>query len=90
MSGRCSNDLGPFLLDAYKTNLEQYHGWLGKQLFNVLSKYAPNRRTLINILALGQKECEDDVIRDMQTYVIRMRSCVSRLNDFYTANNLES
>ncbi|KAJ8917656.1 hypothetical protein NQ315_005103 [Exocentrus adspersus] len=89
-SERCSPDLTPFVKNAYSETLEQYHGWLGTQLFNVLSRFAPNRRHLIYTLALDTHSKESIVISDMETFTEKMSAVVKHLTQFYKDNNLES
>lgn len=89
-SERCSPDLTAFLKNAYSETLEEYHGWLGTQLFNVLSRFAPNRRHLIYTLALDRHNRDSNVISDMQSYNQKMIACVRYLTHFYKTNNLES
>ncbi|XP_018564403.1 pleckstrin homology domain-containing family A member 8 [Anoplophora glabripennis] len=89
-SERCSPDLTGFLKTAYSETLEEYHGWLGTQLFNVLSRFTPNRRHLIYTLALDRHNRDSNVINDMQNYNQKMIACVRYLTHFYKTNNLES
>ncbi|KAJ8909552.1 hypothetical protein NQ315_010844 [Exocentrus adspersus] len=86
---RSSSDLTAFVTSAYSGTLEEYHGWLGKQLFNVLSRFAPNRNRLMYILALDKPDRDAVVIRDMKNYAGRLTSIVRRLTQFYRDNNLE-
>ncbi|KAJ8944532.1 hypothetical protein NQ318_009695 [Aromia moschata] len=89
-SERCSLDLTPFIKGAYSGTLEEYHGWLGTQLFNVLSRFAPNRRHLIYTLALEKHNRDADVIKDMEAYNEKMEGCVRKLCQFYKDHELES
>ncbi|KAJ8942219.1 hypothetical protein NQ314_010119 [Rhamnusium bicolor] len=90
LSERCSQDLTPFIKSAYSETLEPHHGWLGTQLFNVLSRFIPNRTNLIYTLALERYNQDTYVIRDMQAYTAKMMDCVRRLIQFYKDHNLES
>ncbi|KAJ8931728.1 hypothetical protein NQ314_015326 [Rhamnusium bicolor] len=90
LSERCSPDLTPLIKNAYSATLEEYHGWLGTQLFNVLSRFAPNRRHLFYTLALESSNHDSFVIRDMQAFIGKMKDCVRRLRQFYQTHNLES
>lgn len=85
-----TNDLAHFLKKAYSATLEQYHGWLGTQLFNVLSRFAPTRRQFLYTLALNKDNQEEIVIKDMQKYNQRLYATVERIIDFYNSNGLES
>ncbi|KAG5881396.1 hypothetical protein JTB14_012012 [Gonioctena quinquepunctata] len=87
---RCSNDLSPFLKKAYSETLEPFHGWLGSQLFNVLTRFAPHRKHLILNFALDKPNRDQEVINDMRSYTNKMTACVRRLTEFYIAYNLET
>ncbi|KAJ8985262.1 hypothetical protein NQ317_007047 [Molorchus minor] len=87
---QCSPDLRTLIKNAYSETLEQYHGWLGTQLFNVLSRFAPNRRHLIYTLASDQHNQDAAVIKDMKKYNEKMSGCVKKLLQFYKDHDLES
>ncbi|XP_076251787.1 pleckstrin homology domain-containing family A member 8 isoform X2 [Rhynchophorus ferrugineus] len=89
-SERCTQDLAPFLKKAYTESLEPHHGWLGTQLFNVLSRFVPNRKNLFYILALEKYHKEDRVLYDLRIYHQRMAACVAHLTRFYTTHGLEN
>ncbi|CAH2007564.1 unnamed protein product [Acanthoscelides obtectus] len=90
MSERCASDLAPFLRRAYVETLEPYHGWLGMQLFNVLSRFAPSRRQLFFTLGLDKDDMEDVVLLRMRAFNNNLRGCVRRLEVFYQDTGLES
>ncbi|RZC35792.1 GLTP domain containing protein [Asbolus verrucosus] len=85
-----TQDLSPFIKSAYKETLERYHGWLGSQLFNILSRFTPNRRHLFYTLALEKHNKDEHVIRDMRIFTQKMSMCVQKLIDFYQENELET
>ncbi|EFA09993.1 glycolipid transfer protein [Tribolium castaneum] len=85
-----TQDLSIFVKNAYKETLERYHGWLGSQLFNILSRFTPNRQQLFYQLALEKHHKEDHVLRDMRQFTLRMSSCVQKLVDFYQEHDLET
>nr|XP_023022322.1 glycolipid transfer protein-like [Leptinotarsa decemlineata] len=81
---QASSDLAPLLKKAYSETLKPFHGWLGSQLFNVLSRFAPRRKNLIFSLGLEKPNRDQDVMRDLETYNSKMMTCIRRLTDFYT------
>ncbi|CAH1379113.1 unnamed protein product [Tenebrio molitor] len=83
-------DLSPFVKNAYKETLERYHGWLGSQLFNILSRFTPNRQHLFYTLALEKHNKEEHVLRDLRMFTQRMSTCVQKLVDFYQLHDLET
>ncbi|KAJ3642538.1 hypothetical protein Zmor_025306 [Zophobas morio] len=85
-----TQDLSPFVKSAYKETLERYHGWLGTQLFNILSRFAPNRQQLFYHLGLEKHNKEEHVLRDMRVFTCRMAACVQKLVDFYREHDLET
>ncbi|XP_044271745.1 glycolipid transfer protein isoform X1 [Tribolium madens] len=85
-----TQDLSIFVKNAYKETLERYHGWIGSQLFNILSRFTPNRQQLFYQLALEKHHKEDHVLRDMRQFTLRMSSCVQKLIDFYQEHDLET
>nr|XP_023018675.1 uncharacterized protein LOC111507572 [Leptinotarsa decemlineata] len=87
---RVSNDLGTFLKKAYAETLEPFQGWLGSQLFNVLSRFTPNRRNLVFILGLEKPNRDQDVMSDLLGYNNNMMACVRRLTNFYSEYGLET
>ncbi|XP_030762695.1 pleckstrin homology domain-containing family A member 8 [Sitophilus oryzae] len=89
-TNRNTQDLAPFLKKAYSESLEPYHGWLGSQLFNVLSRFIPSRKNLFYTLALDRHNRDEHVLRDMRIYHQRMMACVARLTEFYAAHGLEN
>ncbi|CAG9767296.1 unnamed protein product [Ceutorhynchus assimilis] len=88
-SQRLVQDLTPFIKRAYSESLERYHGWLGSQLFHVISRFIPNRKSLLCTLALNRNDKEEEVIRDMKQYNLRLSRCVSKLRQFYMDHHLE-
>ncbi|XP_072391008.1 glycolipid transfer protein [Diabrotica undecimpunctata] len=84
-----SSDFGPLLKKAYTATLKSYHGWLGVQLFNILSRFMPNRKQLMFTLALDKDNHEQIVIRDMKVYTQNFSATIQRLNEFYYSNGLE-
>ncbi|XP_066151889.1 glycolipid transfer protein isoform X1 [Euwallacea fornicatus] len=88
--GRMSQDLTPFFKKAYSETLEPHHGWLGTQLFNVMSRFAPSRGHLFYTLALDSHDKEDQVLQDMRQYHQRLSACVIRLSEFYAEHQLEN
>ncbi|VEN34588.1 unnamed protein product [Callosobruchus maculatus] len=90
LADRCASDLAPLLRRAYSETLEPYHGWLGMQLFNVLSRFAPTRRQLFYTLALERNDMDEMVLLRMRSYNNNMKACVRRLADFYREIGLES
>nr|CAH7750515.1 unnamed protein product [Callosobruchus chinensis] len=90
LADRCANDLAPLLRRAYSETLEPYHGWLGMQLFNVLSRFTPSRRQLFYMLALEKHDIDEMVLIRMRSYNNTMKACVRRLADFYRDIGLES
>ncbi|KAK9890733.1 hypothetical protein WA026_012081 [Henosepilachna vigintioctopunctata] len=89
-SGITSSDLTPILKRAYSETLEQYHGWLGTQLFNVITRFAPTVHCLFYTLALDKHNKVDHVVRDMRILTLKIEGCVEKLRRFYEENNLET
>ncbi|KAL3269671.1 hypothetical protein HHI36_008732 [Cryptolaemus montrouzieri] len=85
-----SADLSIMLKRAYAETLENYHGWLGTQLFNVMCRFAPTMHCLFYTLALDKHNKVDYVIRDMRILTVKMEGFVIRLCKFYQDNNLET
>lgn len=75
---------------AYSETLEPHHGWLGTQLFNVLSRFAPSRKALFYTLSLERYNKDKQVLKDMRQYHQKMTACVARLTEFYAKHQLEN
>ncbi|CAG9821412.1 unnamed protein product [Phaedon cochleariae] len=86
-SHRSSSDLTPFFSKAYTETLEQYHGWLGSQLLNVLSRFAPCRSSFLSVL--GQNR-DGAIVTDMHSYNQKLTACVRWLTEFYSVHGLET
>ncbi|XP_044754936.1 pleckstrin homology domain-containing family A member 8 [Coccinella septempunctata] len=89
-NGSITSDLTPMLKRAYSETLEPYHGWLGTQLFNVMSRFAPTIHCLYYTLALDKHNKVEHVIRDMRVLTDKIDGCVEKLRKFYEDNNLET
>lgn len=88
-AGNATEDLVAFLKEAYKETLEPYHGWMGQQLFSLLSRMTPYRSQLLLSLADGETGKEEIILRDMEVSLINLRKNVLALKEFYDENNLE-
>ncbi|XP_050310190.1 glycolipid transfer protein [Anthonomus grandis grandis] len=85
-----SQDLTPFVKKAYASTLERHHGWLGTQLFNVLSRFAPTRKSLTFTLGLEKNHKDKIVMCDMIRYHVNLDGCVNRLREFFAEHQLEN
>ncbi|XP_063239115.1 pleckstrin homology domain-containing family A member 8 [Bacillus rossius redtenbacheri] len=88
--GLRTENLVPFLRQAYEEVLLRYHGWMAQQLFSLLSKMSPSRKDLLLALALGFSNREDVVIRDMRKFLRELNSNIEVLCAFYAEHGLES
>ncbi|CAH0547751.1 unnamed protein product [Brassicogethes aeneus] len=84
-----AHDLTVSLKETYTETLEPHHGWLGTQLYNVLCKFAPCRRTFLYVLALDKHDKQNLVLKDMKNFVQELNHTATYLEDFITKNNLE-
>ncbi|GJQ80414.1 hypothetical protein Trydic_g12273 [Trypoxylus dichotomus] len=88
--GGNQQSLVPFLKIAYETVLQRYHGWMGGQLFNVMCRFAPNRRGLYKILASGNTYNEEHVVAGMRVFKTNLLDCINHLITFYRDHSLEN
>ncbi|KRT80565.1 hypothetical protein AMK59_8091 [Oryctes borbonicus] len=82
--------LVPFLKIAYETVLQRYHGWMGGQLFNIMCRFAPNRKELYKILASTHTYNEEHVVAGMRVFKTNLLICINHLVKFYRDYNLEN
>ncbi|XP_060529872.1 pleckstrin homology domain-containing family A member 8 [Cylas formicarius] len=85
---QCTEDISQFIKTAYSHTLESHQGWLGMQLFNVLSKFAPSRKSLIRMATDSKQYNEEQVIKDMRRYVHGLSECLASLTLFYIQQGL--
>ncbi|CAG9863262.1 unnamed protein product [Phyllotreta striolata] len=77
---RPSNDLAPFLKNAYAFTLEQQHSWLGTQLFNVLSRFTPTRRQLLAALNPDVTVLSEvSTVNELITYNEKLRTFIDNI-----------
>ncbi|XP_076633627.1 glycolipid transfer protein [Colletes latitarsis] len=84
-----TEDLVAFLKRSYEEALESYHGWMAKQLFDLLSRMVPTRSKLLQALNDGQADNNDTIINDLEIYLINLRKNVTAIQLFYKTHNLE-
>ncbi|XP_076242042.1 glycolipid transfer protein [Calliopsis andreniformis] len=84
-----TEDLVAFLKKSYKEALERYHGWMAQQLFDLLSRMVPTRTQLLQALTNEQSD-KNDIINDIEIYLINLRQNVFTIQLFYKNHNLYS
>ncbi|OAD52308.1 Pleckstrin homology domain-containing family A member 8, partial [Eufriesea mexicana] len=89
-TGTPTEDLVAFLKKSYKEALEPYHGWMAQQLFDLLSRMTPTRSQLLQTLTDKHTTVYDNIISDMETYLMRLRKNISIIQTFYEIHDLDS
>ncbi|XP_078580876.1 pleckstrin homology domain-containing family A member 8-like [Branchiostoma floridae x Branchiostoma japonicum] len=72
---------------AYERSLKKYHGWMVQGIFSLAMKAVPYYHDFVMKVASGDEKA---MIRDAKTYADELGILTKALQDFYTANNLDS
>jgi len=87
--GSVSEDLRPLCLEAYKTTLKRYHGWMVQQIFHFAMKACPWRKDVLSSLAFGKPNMEELVISQLTTALVNLRGNIEVINHLYSIHNLD-
>ncbi|CAK9812288.1 Pleckstrin homology domain-containing family A member 8 [Anthophora plagiata] len=87
-TGTPTEDLVAFLKQSYKEALEPYHGWMARQLFDLLSRMVPTRSQLLRALVDKQLDDNTTIINHMEIYLTRLRTNISIIQSFYKIHDL--
>ncbi|XP_063397309.1 glycolipid transfer protein-like [Mytilus trossulus] len=63
----------PIILKAYEETLKPFHGMIVKAVFSTVSRAAPYRPDLMKLLALNEEGKDEQVIADMESYLINLK-----------------
>lgn len=83
------DELSFYFKKAYEETMEPYHGWLGTQLFNVMSRFTPSKGCLFYTLALNKHNKEEFVLKDIRLFTEEAEKYIDKIQKFYDENNLE-
>ncbi|XP_048509276.1 glycolipid transfer protein isoform X2 [Athalia rosae] len=89
-TGNTTEDLGAFLKRSYKEALEPYHGWMAQQLFGLLSRMVPTRTQLLQALADEQKNRDDTILQELESFLVNLRENIQNLVTLYLEHSLEN
>ncbi|XP_012282390.1 glycolipid transfer protein [Orussus abietinus] len=87
---KATEDLVAFLKKSYKEALEPYHGWMAQQLFGLLSRLVPTRSQLLLALANGHGNKDDEILSEIEIFLVGLKENVMVLHSFYEQHNLNS
>lgn len=87
--GKHSENLSPFLKEAYCTTLEKYHGWMAQQLFSLLSRMCPYRKDLLLTMSNGHPGRNDAVFRDLVPFIESIERIVAIVDKLYLEQGLD-
>ncbi|KAL5016432.1 hypothetical protein ScPMuIL_006021 [Solemya velum] len=76
-------NIRPLILAAYEPTLQRYHGWVTKKIFSAVARAAPYRKDMMLIYSLGVEGIEDQVVKDIETYLVTMKSNLSALSKLF-------
>ncbi|KAF4520114.1 hypothetical protein B566_EDAN010270 [Ephemera danica] len=87
--GKHSENLAPFLKQAYSTTLEKYHGWMAQQLFSLISRMCPYRKDLLLTMSNGHTGRDDAVFRDLEPFIDSIERIIAIIDKLYLEQGLD-
>ncbi|KAK2178001.1 hypothetical protein NP493_568g01006 [Ridgeia piscesae] len=88
-AGVHTDNLHGFCVHAYDATLRPYHTWIVQKLFPVISHMMPWRSSFLKTLAFDKDNMEDEVISQMDTFLVTLSANVNVIKEMYRDLDLD-
>lgn len=88
--GGNTENLAVYCQKAYEKSLKQYHGWLTRKAFSMISHTLPWKKDLLKTLAFNRDSIpNDDIINDTKEYLTELEKVVGGMKNTIDKYNID-